>query len=182
MDVASLPATIRSRVVQASASIYTMCFLYTLGFSPADGLDLWPRIWPWLQFMDTYHGSIRTVKLGEADLLLTIGCFRRHGPNDSLMKSTIGIWEMVMRAWVIIYDVQDQHMRKQAFIELGTFLRQNLQTEDFPHLEEAVAGAAGSIDLASLVVKHLKYIRANLHILEPVTFAFDVGSVFNNTT
>ncbi|KAJ7271922.1 hypothetical protein B0H12DRAFT_670282 [Mycena haematopus] len=122
--------------------------------------DLWERVWPWLEFLDTYKehfsGCLHPAILNFSPLMqiITLG---KDAETAVLMHATPGFHTLIFRAWALSFD-QTKLLPKATFNILCVFMQTlPLLITDERDFEEAIEGSGGSIvALARLCVNHVK--------------------------
>ncbi|KAJ7029166.1 hypothetical protein C8F04DRAFT_1265228 [Mycena alexandri] len=131
--------------------------------------DLWPRLWAWFEFLDTYRDSLSRllVALPEASyslitglLSFTLPLFRQQtlwGKQAvDLIKRTSGFYAVVGRVWSFLLTDEDE----EGIDAMLDFVTPPSQFND-DMLEQLSDGAGGSLGaLASLVTRHIRHIVA----------------------
>ncbi|KAJ7715620.1 hypothetical protein B0H16DRAFT_1741776 [Mycena metata] len=125
-------------------------------------LDLWPRLWAWFEFLDTYSDILSSllVYLSDADfsliwvLLTSAQALILLGPAGlDLLKKTSGFYTVVGRAW-------SSQIRNASGCRLNTVLEIATASEFHPEMLEQLSEGAGSFGaLALLVTRHLQILR-----------------------
>ncbi|KAJ7648290.1 hypothetical protein DFH06DRAFT_1209891 [Mycena polygramma] len=131
---------------------------------PEAGVDLWPRIWPWMHFFHTYRTVHPKVPLEIhilTDLLMFIDRLHKHGRTLDLISRTPGLRNLITRAWKVILLRPvglKQETRTTALVQLGFFMRECMRWREPDNLQESIDGAGGSLgELADLIVQYLQY-------------------------
>ncbi|KAJ7715610.1 hypothetical protein B0H16DRAFT_1741767 [Mycena metata] len=139
-------------------------FLKSPNFPSAAVPDLWPRLWTWFEFLDTYRDSLFSLLVGlpEASYSLTVGFLasakvlvlykREHGAD--LMKKTAGFYAALGRAWSLLLTGGKHGL--DSVLDIVT-------ASDFElEMLEPLSEGAGSFEaLASLVTGHIRQILDN---------------------
>ncbi|KAJ7910355.1 hypothetical protein B0H13DRAFT_2329477 [Mycena leptocephala] len=117
-------------------SLLSLQAIFDIETPPQAGVDLWPRVFAWIQFLMLFHEFLSGLDLdmrNELDLCEDFMTFSRemvsHGGNETMISSAIGFpqWHLAI-----------------------IFLATNFAAD------EVIAGAGGSRDdLAGLIMKHL---------------------------
>ncbi|KAJ7504784.1 hypothetical protein B0H11DRAFT_1980772 [Mycena galericulata] len=117
--------------------------------------ELWPRVWSWLHFLQTYHevlGAANETDIG-VKLLALINRFISDATAAEMIYSTPGVRVLLARTWSLLLRRKEMPNAwlRDISLALGTF-----DPKYSYHLEELVDGAGGKLaDLASLVVIHI---------------------------
>ncbi|KAJ6476656.1 hypothetical protein C8R47DRAFT_1323494 [Mycena vitilis] len=129
--------------------------LFDLPIPPAAGVDLWPRFWPWVQFLFLYHADIARFDIdlpSEEEfcvgVIIFTGCISPHQPTEQLIGSTPGFQAFVVRTWAILLHTgkDNQAARADGFTNVFLLLTPSC-------FDEIIAGAGGTVgDLAALVI------------------------------
>ncbi|KAJ7166702.1 hypothetical protein C8R46DRAFT_1095122 [Mycena filopes] len=156
-------------VAAASLALKATCEIAELPIFPDEiGLDLWLRVWPWMQFMDTYWELLRTfdpkektqVALRNWALVQTLrGCGEE---TRAVIAAQYGLRFMAARDWTaVLLDgsvVEDRDVLEHASRIINT-IAQDLKVPE--HFQEVVDGADGDLDrLASAMIRHTSLIVA----------------------
>ncbi|KAJ6506206.1 hypothetical protein C8R47DRAFT_111084 [Mycena vitilis] len=123
--------------------------------------DLWPRVWPWLDFIDSYWDHIPEIKMLENRVLyynavLSILLFlRRHTATAAAIDATPGVRIIAVRIWALY--LQDPEIAgKNKFGRLCGYIQSGLDLLEDRNFGEAIDGAGGSrTALAALALKHI---------------------------
>ncbi|KAJ7113110.1 hypothetical protein C8R44DRAFT_984922 [Mycena epipterygia] len=125
---------------------------------------LWPRVWPWLQFLDTYAYFLVGAPVAATNCvqsLLQIRQFQEDPHTAALIDLTPGVCILVARAWAFLLRApipNDDALA--ALCDLIGRPRQSRPLDDDIlqlHIDELIEGAGGSpTDLAELVVTHIR--------------------------
>ncbi|KAK7063760.1 hypothetical protein R3P38DRAFT_11113 [Favolaschia claudopus] len=118
--------------------------------------DLWPRVWPWFQFISTYHRLLPDVTVFITDEKQFYGGFMRFcydmcedAANRKLITSTPGCPFIAVRAWTMFSRRKDFHESEDVLIMVQDFLLRGDAS-----LDELLEGVGGSIThLADLVIR-----------------------------
>ncbi|KAJ6462532.1 hypothetical protein C8R45DRAFT_1220531 [Mycena sanguinolenta] len=141
-----------------SRAFLSLIGVYNLVYPPAGSdLDLWERVWPWIQFFDVYHSRIPdapTQDIVRARFFSIIACMS-GGAGASRISSTRGVGALVARFWASYFQ-DPTPASENSFRRLGTFLIMTGRSGyDF---EEYIDGAGGVHALAKLVVQLVDYL------------------------
>ncbi|KAJ7163183.1 hypothetical protein C8R46DRAFT_1221969 [Mycena filopes] len=132
---------------------------------PADAaMELWPRLWAWFEFMDTYRnclsGRLTPSKDAERRMLSGVvsfpGRFAMCEQTIHCVKMTPGIYAVVARAWSGALEMAEPREREHELFSILRIVTSISDSELKPEtLEQLVEGAGGSFGgLASLVKRH----------------------------
>jgi hypothetical protein len=129
-------------------------------------VDLWPRVWPWIYFLDTYRDVIRTSP-NYLDLYWFFFSYVHRLPAG-LVGSSPGFRQFVAKAWSAF--IATGNSKARGFRELLHFVDGDSGSLCDAHVVEYTAGAGGSLDeLARLTCAHLNidgrvaYIQSGIH-------------------
>ncbi|KAK6971972.1 hypothetical protein R3P38DRAFT_3138484 [Favolaschia claudopus] len=132
--------------------------LYAMTLPDGIGVDIWPRVWPWVRFLYLYiHSNSSPLHLdAEREFLLDFmkfaGTLGTHSETRQLVLSTPWLWFMVGRTWACAPSIPDAPQRLLAFQNLRRFMIQD-QIKNPENMEELVSGAGCTLfDLARVVV------------------------------
>ncbi|KAJ7649497.1 hypothetical protein DFH06DRAFT_1208370 [Mycena polygramma] len=159
---------IRFRIVQVLGNLKIVSILGRLNSVSLDAfVDLWLRVWPWIEFLDEYQDHVpgiehfsRTQRYSIYVALLLL--FRHQNEASALMDSTGGAYVVVGKAWshfVHRYGEDARHLYDVChFLSFSHGLWGNdgaREQNPFP-FKGLITGAGGTrTDFASLVVSHL---------------------------
>ncbi|KAJ6502413.1 hypothetical protein C8R45DRAFT_976565 [Mycena sanguinolenta] len=133
-------------------------------FPQPPSADLWLRVWPWLEFLDTYHDLLPPllrpeVRISDFSPLLLINVLARDEATARLMVVTPGFRILIFRVWAQSFDQKSLVPTQNGSFDTVCVLMQNVPLTvtaecDF---EEAIEGSGGSrLALARLCVNHVK--------------------------
>ncbi|KAF7341407.1 MYND-type domain-containing protein [Mycena venus] len=120
--------------------------------------DLWPRVWPWMQFLDTYlqylpgwtAPGVQSAVLVHYPILLS---FCDHPLTSSIVLATPGVRIVLTHGWMALLDT-DTIATPEAAIDLVKTLSHDVA--DRTNFEEIISAVGGSYDnLTSLMLKHI---------------------------
>ncbi|KAJ7657310.1 hypothetical protein DFH06DRAFT_1297965 [Mycena polygramma] len=144
--------------------------------------DLWGRVWPWTQFLDTYpycNPVAAGKKSTDFSILLFdyIGRFHSHPPTAQIIYSTPGARAFVAKIWPMLLETGSN---VDAFQNLCHFIGSKEAISNRAHLSEFAEGLEGSVsELALLVVKHITSATARLRPDACLTWVVPVHSAVN---
>ncbi|KAJ6448336.1 hypothetical protein C8R45DRAFT_1046526 [Mycena sanguinolenta] len=151
----------------------------------ASALDLWQRVWPWIQFFDIYpprfpgaptENILRARSFGII-AALTTATARPHSP----ICAVSGIGFFAAQFWANYFQVPDP-ISELALRRLGAFLL--ISTRGGSDFEEYIDGAGGVHTLAKLVVQLVDYllswdqVEAIAEMGGVVSFAWDITTKY----
>ncbi|KAJ7125504.1 hypothetical protein C8R43DRAFT_30385 [Mycena crocata] len=150
-------------ISRAMHSLTSINFLMLSNLVPADASpDLWPHIWPWLNFFHTYWDALPIIKNPQEQTIAAImHCsilmkLSRDAKTANIMRSTPppGLNRLLATAWKAM-------IRKEAlfiqFLEILPTVMALLSagSNNEAAFEEIVEGVGGGIhDLASIILRH----------------------------
>ncbi|KAJ7601546.1 hypothetical protein DFH06DRAFT_1153910 [Mycena polygramma] len=159
--------TIRVRIVQVLGNLKMMAILGGLkSISTAAFVDLWLRVWPWIEFLDEYQDHLPGIEhFSQTErysvYLALLLLFRREDETSVLMDSMAGPYAILGKAWshfVHRYEEDAAHLQDVClFLSFSRVLWGDARGQD-PTIpfEGLITGAGGTrTDFASLVVSHL---------------------------
>ncbi|KAJ7183464.1 hypothetical protein C8R46DRAFT_1344292 [Mycena filopes] len=155
------------KVSRACLALQSILALDTKAMVPTPAApDLWPRIWPWVEFIDTYRDPLPKIQMLENQVvyynavLNIILLLRRHEATAAVIDATPGIRVILVRIWALY--VQDPEIAgKNKFGNLCGYIHSSLKLHEDPNFAEAIEGAGGSrAELATIVLKHIKHVVA----------------------
>ncbi|KAJ7657245.1 hypothetical protein DFH06DRAFT_1197743 [Mycena polygramma] len=126
--------------------------------------DLWRRVWPWLNFLHTFHEQLPPLLSPDTppsdretciDFLTFVGFLQLNKFTAELFIATPGFRFMMCRAW--FFSLQSESpLADMGRHNISYFFAHHMKATDRHNLDELVDGAGGSFhDLASLVVRHI---------------------------
>ncbi|KAF7363562.1 MYND-type domain-containing protein [Mycena sanguinolenta] len=135
-------------------------------FPGPPSVDLWQRVWPWLEFLDTYQDHLpRLLRpgLGVSDFspLLLISVLGRDEATAKLMLVTPGLRILIFRAWAQSFDQTKFVQTHKGLFDKVCGLMQNVTPTitDQRDFEEAIEGSGGNrLALARLCVNHINFV------------------------
>ncbi|KAJ7624221.1 hypothetical protein DFH06DRAFT_1230018 [Mycena polygramma] len=157
-DTENPPADAESRIGRALMSLIS---LYTLQFPIEIGPDIWPRVWPWVQFIYTYRNHLPNIPSQSAgvfclEFLMFAGTFANHEETFSLIRSTPRVWFFVAKAWPRVPKILDPKKREVGFSDLRSFIEGD-KVHEPANFAELIDGAGGTLDhLAYLTTLYLE--------------------------
>ncbi|KAJ7748293.1 hypothetical protein DFH07DRAFT_962189 [Mycena maculata] len=125
------------------------------------GPDIWPRVWPWVQFIYMYRDHLPNISRQSErafclEFLMFTGAFADHAETISLILSTPGVRFMVAKAWPYVPEIVDPKERQLGFNDLRSFMVDEAFT-DTNNLAEMIDGAGGTLGhLARLIVLYIR--------------------------
>ncbi|KAJ7764411.1 hypothetical protein B0H16DRAFT_1687784 [Mycena metata] len=121
--------------------------------------DLWPRVWQWSHFFETYpHCNPKALSREESRTFSVRLCYfishlREDDTARDLIDSTPGVRVVLAKTWGIMLEES-----QLAIFDLCRFLGRDPAVSNHTDFLEFVEGAGGTIsDLALLVVKHITW-------------------------
>ncbi|KAJ6451108.1 hypothetical protein C8R47DRAFT_1259808 [Mycena vitilis] len=149
--------------------------LFLRNIPPQALLDLWPRIWPWIQFLDTYSELMPTCPVLLHLYWVFFGYLDRV-PN-TLVNTTPGVRALIAKAWVEYVD--NGSVESGGFSALLRFIGSDVPLSE-ACLVEYAAGVGDSVDhLAALVCSHFLMVRGHVSlgpIQMGIRFALAIGA------
>ncbi|KAJ7612216.1 hypothetical protein FB45DRAFT_1118014 [Roridomyces roridus] len=136
------------------------------------GLSLWPRVWPWVDFIHTHrqHLEDRIDFLPEivfySCFIIFVGLLSDHEATRQLIFATPGFWACLTKSWTFLTQLNIEIQGFVVFTYIGRFIVESSVRSRPERLEEMI-DAAGSINhFAGLVVDFirtvLKYCMSDL--------------------
>ncbi|KAJ7055554.1 Alpha/beta hydrolase family-domain-containing protein [Mycena amicta] len=123
--------------------------------------DLWARVWPWIQFLDTHRVNLpRLAVLSEINPMLLVLALGKDTATAVLIRATPGLRIFICRVWADSFD-QAQLVPTPlagAFEIICAYMYNISITIAAEHeFEEAIQGSGGSkTSLARLCVRHIE--------------------------
>ncbi|KAJ7913406.1 hypothetical protein B0H13DRAFT_2271187 [Mycena leptocephala] len=141
-------------------------------------VDLWPRVWPWIYFLDTHRDVIRTSP-NYLDLYWFFFSYVHRLPAG-LVGSSPGFRQFVAKAWSAF--IATGNSKARGFRELLHFVDGDSGSICAAHVVEYTAGAGGSLDeLARLICAHLNIDGRVAYIQSGIRFAMAFESARAST-
>ncbi|KAF7350639.1 MYND-type domain-containing protein [Mycena sanguinolenta] len=148
---------IKPYILQAYSSLNGIENLGLWGFIPPSAcVELWDRIWPWIQFLEEYHECLTIGGCPRYAGFMSLICYL-NGEASQLIHSTPGLYVVVGRAWR--YAITES--KEGALLDVSFLLQRWFQKTDWnpATFEELILGAGGTwMDLALVVVSHIKHV------------------------
>ncbi|KAJ7440064.1 hypothetical protein B0H11DRAFT_2293074 [Mycena galericulata] len=122
--------------------------------------DLWPRLFLWWDFMETYrlsHPDLRMYPRGRLLALFTDATYHFHVDNSTveLIQITRGLRTLLARAWSFFFE-SGNPFDHVGLIPICDLVNEDANADDPGNFDELLLGVEGGMaDLAVLVVKHL---------------------------
>ncbi|KAJ6452690.1 hypothetical protein C8R47DRAFT_1168963 [Mycena vitilis] len=147
--------------------------------------ELWPRIWPWLQFVSDNHEHLPAACGARPDLLLFqfVGfvaqnyCYISPPSIPQFVSSTPGFRVLIGRTWMLLSVLQQA--KPETFEAVHNYLCRLLIVLDFVdegNFEEIIEGAGGTLDdLAALAVKFVHDVLDGRHTWTLAPHSFYIG-------
>ncbi|KAJ7723172.1 hypothetical protein B0H16DRAFT_1473016 [Mycena metata] len=112
--------------------------------------DIWPRLWPFIQFLDTYRDHLpepnHVADEPTYTMFMTLfRCMGDHEPTAAVVSAMRGMRVIIGRAWHFLFDTPVE----RGLLEFLTILLRTSWTVP-AHFEELVAGSGSRKDLTSL--------------------------------
>ncbi|KAJ7181555.1 hypothetical protein C8R43DRAFT_969506 [Mycena crocata] len=152
-----------NRIAGGVTSLQSVMSLYALDIvGPAALVDLWPRCWAWISFLDTYRESLPGGGITDSAVASTIveiiATMLLHPQTARLVDKTCRVRVVLARAWAILLDDENT----EGLWEISHQLQLCLGLDKPRNLEEAMEGAGGDHRaLAALLVKHVNRIATH---------------------
>lgn len=137
--------------------------VFDMGIASNTAVDLWPRVWAWVEFLQMFRQFLGAFKLdipSEDDLydgFLTFTRYMCDSPQRAaLVLSAPGFPATAVRAWAYFVASHDVPRQTDVFRVVLPLLA------DPTVADEIIEGAGGSIDdLAQLVMRQLSFVSAD---------------------
>ncbi|KAJ7156170.1 hypothetical protein C8R46DRAFT_1355914 [Mycena filopes] len=171
VDRSLISTTAIPAVEAASLVLKATSELVALSIFPTDvSLDLWFRVWPWMQFMDTYWEFLPTfdpkeklrMTLSNCDLVARL---RGNGGEATLdiISAQYGLRSIFSRAWTAVLldgTFEGSDLLPSHIFRLLPTLSEGMERPGC--FEEVVDGVDGNLErLASALIKHTSYVLAD---------------------
>ncbi|KAJ7261224.1 hypothetical protein C8J57DRAFT_1719926 [Mycena rebaudengoi] len=141
-------------------------------------VDIWPRAWKWMHFMDTYRDLLPEASTKDiyAQFLQLIMDLSDHPETKELINTTPGVRVVIARAWAIFIGI-DNFMGETGFHDVCRYLGHDLNVSNPKNLEEVIEGAGGSMqDLASLIILHIRRVIGGFFLVGVVGILDDADN------
>ncbi|KAJ6622288.1 hypothetical protein B0H10DRAFT_907459 [Mycena sp. CBHHK59/15] len=143
-------------------------------------VDLWPRVWRWIEFMDTYRDSLpaqASDTKAYAAFVSAISHLQDDKETLNLVDQTPGVREFMARAWVKLLQVENG-TREAVFHTICRFMTYDLKPTEPRNLGEFLEGSGGNVyGLASLAVRHINLVVAPDHPITNATGTLIAGAI-----
>ncbi|KAJ7675573.1 hypothetical protein DFH06DRAFT_1169919, partial [Mycena polygramma] len=146
-------------------------------------IDMWPRIWPWVQYIDV-HPHLLPGSPTEDEVCTALFGVIREGvecaETAKLMDLTPGVRAFVPRAWAIF--LRRRPLISSDLNSLCHFIGRGLRPRPLPamHREEYIEGGNGCTNLAALALEHLatvigtRDVPLNIRTLDVTLFSVSI--------
>ncbi|KAJ7624299.1 hypothetical protein DFH06DRAFT_1481622 [Mycena polygramma] len=128
------------------------------------GTTLWPRVWPWLHFIDQHRGHLPRSLVPYTHyraFLLFAGMVYHSASISAIMSSTPNFRAIITKGWrelPTLKELDAPEPFEHVICYVGQFLV-ILDLTDPAHFAEIIDGAGGTLDdLAQLVMKYISHI------------------------
>ncbi|KAJ6502410.1 hypothetical protein C8R45DRAFT_619020 [Mycena sanguinolenta] len=149
--------------------IQGLLIIDAMGVLPkAPSADLWKRVWPWLEFFDTYRDYLPHLLRPKLEisafspvLLQLINGLRKDENTATLMLATPGFRTVIFRLWARSFDQTEHAAVRKAISDMLCMVMHNfpLSITNDRSFEEAIDGSGGSRPaLARLCINHVKLV------------------------
>ncbi|KAJ6530213.1 hypothetical protein B0H19DRAFT_481269 [Mycena capillaripes] len=156
----------------ATQSLYSLSSMAGKWQFPLDAAsDLWPRVWPWIEFIHTYWDyfpdcsalELPFLRVAHSILLVRL---KDHNETWKVMSTTRNVRRIIAAAWATMLPCNDTPDGPHATLKelTKTLFALSSQRDDLKNpenWEEVIGGCGGSYaDLAIVVTKHLSQATA----------------------
>ncbi|KAJ7622576.1 hypothetical protein DFH06DRAFT_1482062 [Mycena polygramma] len=116
--------------------------------------DLWPRLWAWVQFIDTFREQFPGDGAAGSGFINLVSSFTNwYKPH---LVNTPGLRRVIVGAWAPVQGCENPLRVAVGTDALTTVLFSELKPRNRADVEEVVMGAGGSLaDVAELVIGYL---------------------------
>ncbi|KAJ7670068.1 hypothetical protein DFH06DRAFT_1179929 [Mycena polygramma] len=142
-------------------ALLSLLCLYVTKFPSSIGPDIWPRVWPWIQFLYIYREHLPNAPSQSEDVfcldfLMFVGNFANHGESFALILATPGVRFLVAKAWPHVPHIMDPRKRELGFTDLRSFMVNTTIAEPI-NFAEIVDGAGGTLGhVADLITLYME--------------------------
>ncbi|KAJ7476369.1 hypothetical protein B0H11DRAFT_2281715 [Mycena galericulata] len=141
-------------------------------------VDLWPRVWPWMSFLDAHRHVIPTAPR-YLDLYWFFFSYVHRLPAG-LVGSSSGFRQFVAKAWTAF--IAAGNSEAHGFRELLHFVDGDSGSICDAHVAEYTTGAGGSFDeLAALICAHLNIDGTVAYMQSAIRFAMAFKPAWTST-
>ncbi|KAJ6587475.1 hypothetical protein DFH09DRAFT_1141171 [Mycena vulgaris] len=133
-------------------------------FLNAVALDVWNRVWPWLEFFSVYGGNVprrRNISdLGAYSLYAdAVMLFRRYPAVSALMVNTPGVVVLLTRAWAMLVRAEPVDLHRTPRV-LACIAQQVSRQDPLVYRGEDIIEGVGTVhELALLLTRYLGLIN-----------------------
>ncbi|KAK7042044.1 MYND-type domain-containing protein [Favolaschia claudopus] len=166
VDAVETAAEVNIILMRAYTSLEALSLFH---LSAAVCIDLWPRIWTWIEFFDAYNFCLHQLPITDcsphgnrAQFLRQVWRIRHDLGSNDLVDSTPGVWTMVGNMWA-------RCVQTNAFAcgffggEAVTNFIQATGPIQMCHFRELLLAVGGNQqDLAVIIAKHLSLVTHDL--------------------
>ncbi|KAJ7205524.1 hypothetical protein GGX14DRAFT_698534 [Mycena pura] len=156
------PEELARRLSRAFQSLQSISILNRGDIPPAAFMDLWPRVWQCIDFLDAVRGHYpsRDASCTFALFMEVFATFLEAANTDDrrAISKTPGIYVLIGTAWSYLARTEHSNGLRLISIILYIYTADDVEPTDAAFFDGIVAGAGGTwTDLASTVVTHLKH-------------------------
>lgn len=162
LDPEAIPRDGELLGVPAALAIISLKGIRRIGFPVEAAVDLWPRIWNWMYFIQSHSDEFPPEAAGMdicTDFLLFVGQLIRDPFAAEMIRTTTGVRNILARAWTRMFRDTDGTPDEHAMAALSTVLKRLDFTKDPAHLQEVLDGAGGTLgDFSQLIVWYIDFL------------------------
>ncbi|KAJ6593006.1 hypothetical protein B0H19DRAFT_1245809 [Mycena capillaripes] len=150
----------------AGISLNALASICQMGLFPVDAApDMWPRVWPWSNFLHTYWDYLpglppKTLRgealTSDAYIVMTLA---DHQPTARKIYATSGVRSLLVQAWSILLNQRSSvpEVERVAYQDAGRILNVLTFDSDYVRNNDEILDAIGGTidDFAAAVVAHL---------------------------
>ncbi|KAF7372890.1 MYND-type domain-containing protein [Mycena sanguinolenta] len=131
--------------------------LSVMRFPESAGVYIWPRFWPWAQFIHLYRDYLPGIPPQREDdfcraLLSFTVTLTHHRDTHARIVSTPWFWYLLGRTWSHLPAIKDPSKQDLAVNDIAFFLIEEGITKP-PNMDEFLSGVGGTLaDVARLVI------------------------------
>jgi hypothetical protein len=160
LDPSGIPTGEDLATDAVARAVYAINGLHALGkYPPECGVDLWPRLWIWIEFLYSYREYLPRAPM-ESDICFDLLYLINHlGADETVAKmieNTRGVRTLVTRGWALLFELKEKSDHP-GYSTLCDFLSLHMKASDPLNLEEIFDGAGGPTGLAVLIVQYLRF-------------------------
>ncbi|KAJ7167916.1 hypothetical protein C8R46DRAFT_1094505 [Mycena filopes] len=157
LDPAAIPNGDVRFTGEIDRALISIIALRSLGrFHAPLGLHLWPRMWPWLTFLNLYRHILPDPRNIPLDLLFFVQLFINDEETARLVGSTVGVRSIVVDAWKSLCGPEEDAAKPDEWLQLASVLDAFMGASEAANRVEILEATDGPPGLAALIIHYIK--------------------------